>query len=133
MGKAGRIAAATAALLLLGAGTQAHAQSVSGLRVKPGERADTRSSLANENRWGPTDATKTIKLDSRRWGIKLNLEQPVGRDPTPKDMEAGAYYRITPSLRIGGAVRFDEKAEGRRNLTPNDQQPRVRLETAFQF
>lgn len=131
MGGVCRIAAGAAALLLLGAANGAHAQSLSGLRIKPAERTDPRS--APEDRWGPSNPDKTLRLDSRRWGVKLNLEQPVGREPKPKDMQAGAYYRITPSLRVGGTVRLDEKAEDTRRLTPRDQQPRVRLETAFQF
>ena len=131
MKRAHGIAAAAATVLLLGAAGQANAQSVSGLRVKPTDRTDTRS--AEAERWGPTNPDKTIRFEKRRWGVRLDLEQPVGREPKPKDMQAGAYYRITPSLRVGGSLRLDEKAEDTRRLTPRDQQPRVRLETAFQF
>ena len=122
-----RISAVAAALLLSGAATQAHAQSLSGAQAKAVEpRAD-------DARWGPQAAPKSIRLDSRRWGVKLDLDQPIDRNVKTKDYEAGAYYRITPSLRVGGAVRLDEKAEGAVRPSPRDQQPRVRLETAFQF
>jgi hypothetical protein len=122
-----RLTAIAAALLLVGAAGQAHAQSLSGLRVKPAE------ARSDDPRWGPQAPSKVIQLENRRWGVKLNLDQPVGRNVKDKDYEAGAYYRVTPSLRVGGAVRLDEKAEGAIRPTPRDQQPRVRLETAFQF
>lgn len=125
----GRLLAIAATLLLTGAASQAHAQSLSGLRMKPSE--PTRAS--EDPRWGPAAPNKTLRVDGQRWGVKLDLDQPVGRDVRPKDVEAGAYYRITPSLRVGGAVRLEDKSEGSTRLTPRDQQPRVRLETAFQF
>lgn len=130
----GRIAAAVATLVLAGtAASAAHAQSsstVSDLMVRVDQRTSTPTS---DTRWGPADPAKTFQLNSRRWGLKLDLDQPVGREANSRDVEAGAYYRVTPSLRVGGAVRLDEKAEGARRLSPRDQQPRVRLETAFQF
>ena len=129
MSKAG-ILLASAALMLTGA-SAAHAQSLSGLRVKaPQARVEAR---ATDERWGPQDPAKSMRIDGRRWGLKLDLDQPVDRNVKNKDYEAGAYYRVTPSLRVGGAVRLDEKAEGSVRLSPRDQQPRVRLETAFQF
>ena len=127
MAQALRMSALAATLLLFGAAGQAHAQTLSGLRIKP---AETRS---DDARWGPQAPVKSIRLDGRRWGVKLDLEQPVGRNVKNKDYEAGAYYRVTPSLLVGGAVRLDEKADGAVRVTPRDQQPRVRLETAFQF
>jgi hypothetical protein len=132
----GRIAAAAATLVLIGtAASGAHAQStgssnLSGLKVRVDQKG---AAPADSNRWGPEDPAKTFQLNSRKWGLKLDLDQPVGREARAKDVQAGAYYRITPSVRVGGAVRLDEKAEGSRNLTPRDQQPRVRLETLFQF
>lgn len=136
MFKSMQLAAGVAVLLLSGAAAGAanaqSAQSLSGLRVRaPEARVENRA--PEDNRFGPVDASKQLQLNSRRWGLKLNLDQPVGRDARSKDVEAGAYYRITPSLRVGGAVRLDETAEGVRRITPRDQQPRVRLETAFQF
>lgn len=127
MSRSGRMLAAVSALLLFGAAGQAHAQSLSGLRLKPSEPR------AADERWGPQNAPKTLRLDGSRWGVKLNLDPPVGRNVKDKDLEAGAYYRITPSLRVGGAVRLDETAEDAVRLSPRDQKPRVRLETAFQF
>jgi hypothetical protein len=126
MVQAARVAATAAALLLIGAAGQAQAQSVSGLRLKPTE------ARAEDDRWSLQDPVKSLRVDGRRWGVKLNMDQPRDRNVKSNDVEAGAYYRISPSLRVGGAVRLDDKAEAAR-LSPREQQPRVRLETAFQF
>ena len=80
---------------------------------------------------------KTMRWDATkgRWGLTLNLEQPDARPSTLNDIQAGAYYRITPSLRVGGAVALGEQIvnTGPKKMTPDEGQPRVRLETAFKF
>ncbi|MDZ4322314.1 MAG: hypothetical protein U1A07_26390, partial [Phenylobacterium sp.] len=43
-----------------------------------------------------------------RWGLDLNLSQPVGRESNLGDVEAGAYYRINPRLRVGAAAGLAE-------------------------
>jgi hypothetical protein len=81
--------------------------------------------------------SSSVKWDARmrRWGLTLNLEQPDARPSTLNDVQAGAYYRITPSLRVGGAVALGEQemVPGPKKISPNEGQPRVRLETAFKF
>ena len=81
--------------------------------------------------------SSSVKWDARkgRWGLTLNLEQPDARPSTLNDVQAGAYYRITPSLRVGGAVALGEQemVPGPKKINPDDGQPRVRLETAFKF
>ena len=37
-----------------------------------------------------------------RWSLRLDMSQPFGRDMQMRDVQAGAYYRVTPSLRVGG-------------------------------
>lgn len=82
------------------------------------------------------DAGRILKWDAvkGRWGLTVNLQQPSERPSTLNDVQAGAYYRITPSLRVGGSVAF-----GQQELTPRANQarpadaPKVRLETAFKF
>jgi len=81
-------------------------------------------------------AGRTLKWDASkgRWGLTLNMQELNARPSTINDVEAGAYFRITPSLRVGGSVALGEQAP-----TPVpaqnaiQQQPRVRLETAFKF
>jgi hypothetical protein len=81
--------------------------------------------------------SSSMKWDARKgkWGLTLNLEQPDARPSTLNDVQAGAYYRITPSLRVGGAVALGEQevVPGPKKITPDNGQPRVRLETAFKF
>jgi hypothetical protein len=82
-------------------------------------------------------APKSVNLDARRgrWGVTLNMQQPDTRQSTLNDVQAGAYFRITPSLRVGGAVALgdQELQPGRQKFTPDEGQPRVRLETKFKF
>jgi hypothetical protein len=80
---------------------------------------------------------KTMKFDASkgRWGLTLNMEQPDARPSTLNDVQAGAYYRITPTLRVGGAVALgDEQVQpGPKKLSPDEGQPRVRFGTIFKF
>jgi hypothetical protein len=80
---------------------------------------------------------KSVNLDARRgrWGVTLNMQQPDTRQSTLNDVQAGAYFRITPSLRVGGAVALgdQELQPGPNKITPDEGQPRVRLETKFKF
>jgi len=85
----------------------------------------------------PVSGTKGVNFDARRgrWGVTLDLKQPDTRPGTLNDVQAGAYYRITPSLRVGGAVSLGDQSlvPGPQKLTPDAGQPRVRLETQFKF
>lgn len=82
-------------------------------------------------------SARSVRWDAAkgRWGLTLNLEKPDARPSTLNDIQAGAYYRITPSLRVGGAVALGDQQlnQGPRKITPDEGQPRVRLETAFKF
>jgi hypothetical protein len=81
--------------------------------------------------------TQVLKWDAAkgRWGLTFNLQQPSTRETTLNDIQAGAYYKITPSLRVGGAFAFGEQqiAPGPKPNTPDNSQPRVQLETKFKF
>lgn len=62
------------------------------------------------------------------------MSQPFGRDMQMRDVQAGAYYHVTPSLRVGGAVSFGEApSQSDRTDLPQSQAPRVKLETSFKF
>ncbi|WP_395674070.1 NtrZ family periplasmic regulatory protein [Phenylobacterium sp.] len=117
---------AAAALIGAGAGT-AHAAEP---RVDFTVRQEAASPIQ-------PNAGKTMKWDARRgrWGLTLNLEQPTVRPSTLNDVQAGAYYRISPSLRVGGAVSLGDQQiqPGVKKPDPAEGQPRVRLETNFRF
>lgn len=72
---------------------------------------------------------------SGRWGLDFNLNQPVGRDSSWGDVEAGAYYRLSPRLRVGAAaaVGSPETDPARAPETDRRSQSRFRLETIFKF
>ena len=99
----------------------------------------TKAALADRNQWGDQTVHKSFEWDSTksRWGLKLDLDQPGPRDREMdlNNVQAGAYYKLTPSLRVGGAVTLG----GQTNLaprpdgTPQAPAPKVRLETAFKF
>ncbi|CAN7497976.1 hypothetical protein LJR225_003516 [Phenylobacterium sp. LjRoot225] len=85
----------------------------------------------------PNAGMKSLKWDARkgRWGVTLNMEQSDVRPSTLNDVQAGAYYHITPSLRVGGAValRDEQVNAGPRKIGSEESQPRVRLESSFKF
>jgi len=77
---------------------------------------------------------KTYSFDNKgQWGVKFDLDQPVNRDTQWKDVTAGAYFRITPRLKLGGSVGLGDKLAQPQQITPQDLGPRVHLETKFQF
>lgn len=115
------------AALLVGVASSAHAETAKKITDFT-VRSDV-STLAPQG-------TKSLKWDARkgRWGVTLNLDQPVGRDAQWNDVQAGAYFRVTPSLRIGGAVALGDKVTSNYNQAqPPESAPRVKLETAFKF
>lgn len=73
--------------------------------------------------------------ESGRWGLNFNLSQPVGRDADWGDVEAGAYYRINPRLRVGAAAGLasPEADPARAPETDRRAAPRFRLESIFKF
>lgn len=74
---------------------------------------------------------------SKSWGLKFEFNQPQSQPLTKTDIDAGAYFRLNPSLSLGGSLGFGEKSN---SLAPKTQKPqdddgapRVRLETQFKF
>ena len=85
----------------------------------------------------PTSGLKSLKWDARkgRWGVTLNMDQSDVRPSSMNDIQAGAYYHITPSLRVGGAVALGDEqlTPGPKKIGSEEAQPRVRLESSFKF
>jgi hypothetical protein len=73
--------------------------------------------------------------ENGRWGLNFNMNQPVGRESSWGDVEAGAYYRLSPRLRVGAAaaVGSPETDPARAPETDRRSQSRFRLETIFKF
>lgn len=70
-----------------------------------------------------------------RWGLDLNLSQPVGRESNLGDVEAGAYYRVNPRLRVGATAGLAEPESDPARAPQTDRRaaPRFRLESIFRF
>lgn len=125
---------AISALALAGSATLAHAQAAPA-KPKPQDAFTVRgdfnardSQFAQEGRRLVWDAKKG------RWGLTLDIKPRGDLGPAARDVEAGAFFKITPQLRVGGAVGVGpnqpapiRKSDGR------EETPRVRLETAFKF
>jgi hypothetical protein len=135
-----RLVLATAALISLFGGAMAHADPAKPrASSQPAPDAFTVRGEFNpqDNRFGPQGARKSLQWDAEhgRWTLKLDLDQPVGRATQWNDVQAGAYFRVTPQLRVGGAVGIGGDPENPINKSQTQPQatPRVRLETAFKF
>lgn len=81
-------------------------------------------------------ARRGLRLnDSGRWGLDLNLAEPVGRERDLGDVEAGAYYRVNPRLRLGASAGLANPEPDPAQPTQTDRRsaPRFRLESIFRF
>ena len=84
-------------------------------------------------RLGAPASTTTLKFNEKgRWGVDLNLDEPARRDRRLNDVEAGAFFRITPSVRVGGSVRLDDRPKPER-IAPDDRGARVSVRGKFEF
>lgn len=76
-----------------------------------------------------------------KWGVKFDVNQPETTPPGSNDIDAGAYYKLTPSVRVAGTLGFGERTVDAFRADPAataqqqaaKNQPRVRLETTFKF
>ena len=94
------------------------------------------SEFASDAPWVAPATHKQLQWDSKgRWGLRLDMIQPTIRDPGIKDMQAGAFFRITPSLQVNGTVGLGDRLSEPQpqHVTPQDTSPQVHLETAFRF
>lgn len=92
-------------------------------------------SQGDTSRAGSTQR-RALRLDeSGRWGVDFSLSQPWGRDAQWGDVEAGAYYRVTPRLELGASAGLVPAPEDpARPAQDNSRgQARVRLESIFRF
>ena len=134
-----RSIAAVVALTLLGSATAAYAQSAPAKpRVQPAPDAFVVRGDFNlrDSQFGSQSGRRTLVWDAKtgRWGLMLDITPRLGVDAQARDVEAGAFFRVTPQLRVGGAVGVGpQTAPVRKAGDRDDETPRVRLETAFKF
>jgi len=120
--------AASAVVAFCASAVQAQAQSAPGprpvLTVTEAQAAAAQGS-----------GRRPLRLTERgRWSLNFNLDQPRQRDRAAGDVEANAYYRVTPNVRVGATA---DLAEPRQDPTraPNEERraPRIRLQSIFRF
>lgn len=118
-------------LLLLTVADVASAQSAASRSRAPAVNlTETQRSAVN-----PSGPSRLRFSENGRWGLDLNLNQPVGRERSLGDVEAGAYYRINPRLRVGAAAGLAEPEADPARAPETDRRaaPRFRLESIFRF
>ena len=124
-----KLTVAMAALMLSGIlATAAHADPLN---------TDASKTLADRNQWASTTQHKTFEWDAAksRWGLKFDVEQQAGASSEYKNVQAGAFFKLTPSLRVGAGVSLSDTQNNPSNnpLAQTPAPPRVHLETAFKF
>lgn len=130
--------AAVAALALTGSATAALAQ-VAPAKPRAPSAADAfvvRGDFnLRDSQFGSLNGRRTLVWDAKkgRWGLMLDINPRSGVDAQARDVEAGAFFRVTPQLRVGGAVGVGPQLAPARKPGDNEEAPRVRLETAFKF
>lgn len=130
------IMAVIGTLALAGTATHASAQSARSPQVGLAQAVNQPVSTATERAATVQPQRRGLRWnESGRWGLNFNLNQPVGREYDLGDVEAGAYYRLSPRLRVGAAAQLatPERDPARAQETARGSQPRVRLETIFKF
>ena len=127
-------ATACAAVVLAASAQAALADPARLKEVTPPDFSTVADGQTPSQPWSVPTPHKTLQLDSHgRWGVRLDMEQPTGRPADWKDVQAGAYLRLTPRIKVGGSVGFGDKFDTPQRITPEDTAPRVHLETSFKF
>ena len=125
------IAGLAAGLALLAVADAASAQTASARARAPAVSL----SEAQAARAATTGQSRLRFTERGRWGLDLNLSQPVGRESNLGDVEAGAYYRVNPRLRVGATAGLAEPEADPARAPQTDRRaaPRFRLESIFRF
>lgn len=123
-----KLIAVTAALALSGVlATAAYADPVT---------IDPSKALADRNQWASLTQHKTLEFDAAksRWGLKFDIEQQPGATSEWKNVQAGAYFKVTPSVHVGAGVSLSDQPNNAANpLAQQAAPPRVHLETTWKF
>jgi hypothetical protein len=127
MGHKTIIAALAVGLTLTGLASMTHAQT----RTRP----DTVSGSQIVDSTAQRQGRRGLQWNGEgRWGLNLDVDQPVGREADWNDVDASASFRLSPSLRLQGTVGLGERRpDPARPQSTDRDQPRVRLETIFRF
>lgn len=96
--------------------------------------AEAQAAQAAGQRLAPPSRRTLRWTDRGRWSLNFNLDQPVGREPSAGDVQAGAYYRLRPNVRVGATADLAERErDPARGPDSERPAPRIRLESIFRF
>jgi hypothetical protein len=127
-----KLTAVIAALALSGAlATAAHADPVTVTTTT----TDPTKALAG-TQWSPMTQHKSFEWDAAksRFGLKFDIEQQPGANGDWKNVQAGAFFKVTPSLHVGAGVSLTDQPNTTANpLAQQPVPPRVHLETTWKF
>ncbi len=131
MRKGAVIAGLAAGLTLLAAADAALAQAASRNRAPAVTLSEAQAARAAAG----TGQSRLRFTERGRWGLDLNLSEPVGRESNLGDVEAGAYYRVNPRLRVGATAGLAEPEADPASPPQTERRaaPRFRLESIFRF
>ena len=120
---------AVVAMALSGAvATMAHADPIN---------TDPTKALSDRNQWSPTTQHQSFEWDAAksRVGLKFDVEQQAAMGTEYKNVQAGAFFKLTPSLRVGAGVSLSDNQSNPTNnpLAQTPAPPRVHLETTWKF
>jgi hypothetical protein len=94
------------------------------------------AAIADRNQWAPLAQHKTFEWDAAksRFGLKFDVDQQPGATNEYKNVQAGAFFKVTPSLRVGAGVSLADQPNNASNpLAQQPAPPKVHLETTFKF
>lgn len=129
------IAGLAGSLAIIGFAGEASAQSNSGASARSRIPTVTLSEANNAQASTVPSQRRGLRWNSNgRWGLNFNLNQPVGRERDWGDVEAGAYYSLSPRLRVGAAAGLGaSEPDPARAPETERTAPRIRLESLFKF
>lgn len=78
---------------------------------------------------------------SRKWGVTVNLDLKDQTFENMDRMSAGAYFDLSPRVRLGGSLSFSAPGDLRvstprdrvLSITPIENEPAVRIESSIKF
>jgi hypothetical protein len=98
---------------------------------------DSSKALADRNQWSPLAQHKTFEWDAAksRFGLKFDVEQQPGASSDWKNVQAGAFFKVTPSLHVGAGVSLSDQPNNPTGnpLAQQPVPPKVHLETTWKF
>jgi len=116
-------------------GLQTSNTEVQGLSVETVNLATSLNDDAASESYGKTKSKSYSISLKGRWGVKIDVNQAQSRPSGWNDVDAGAFFKVTPALRVGGTVGFGPKTNGFQPVSAASPKvdPRVRVETNFKF